>query len=382
MLELKNFKIPNVQIEYLKFEPGTISAIYGENGCGKTTFAKYLAGYYHDYEGSIMYKGNKQKQINPDIALLLQNPYHQFVGQTVFDEVTYYLEQLNFSAEMISQKLTKLSFAPNQLLKELSGGMAQQLLIETFLLGTKTTFICDETFSNLDLQQKKAIIKSLKAEKKTVIYITNNYYDLQIADFVYELKDKRLTAKNLEFKNQRQLSNQQPVILELRNNEEYLQFRSGFNILTGQSGCGKTTLVEQMIGLQKSTLKISNRQLNYSYVSQYPFSQIITLNAQQLYKNSEQANKLLREFKLPKAILKQEIVTLSTGELTQLMIIKALIDPTEIVILDESLEVLDYQKQKLVLDICAKSEKSFIFITHNRLIYQEYAINEVNLCNQ
>ncbi len=380
MLEIKDFKTPNIEVDYLSFKPGTITAIYGENGCGKTTFAKYLAGYYHDYEGTIIYQNNEQKQINPDIALLLQNPYHQFVGQTVFDEVTYYLEQLNFSAELISQKLTKLSFSPTQLLKELSGGMAQQLLIETFLLGCKTIYICDETFSNLDYQQKTTIIKKLKAENKTVIYITNNYYDLKMADVVYELKDKCLTKKNLVFNNSQQLINKSPVILEVMNDNKHLQFRTGFNILTGPSGCGKTTFVEQLIGLQKSKLKVNNQQLKYSYVSQYPFSQIITVNAEQLFKNNEQINQLLNVFELPKTILKREIVSLSTGELTQLMIIKALIDPSEIVVLDESLEVLDYQKQKIVFDMCKNSKKSFIFITHNHLIYQEYEINEVKLC--
>ncbi len=382
MLEIKNFKIPNIKIDYLNFEPGTITAIYGENGCGKTTFAKYLAGYYHDYEGTITYQNIEQYQINSDIALLLQNPYHQFVGQTVFDEVTYYLEQLGFSNELIKQRLAKLSFSPTQLLKELSGGMAQQLLIETFLLGSKTIYICDETFSNLDYQQKKTIIKRLKAENKTIIYITNNYYDLQMADIVYEFKAQRLTKKNLEFNNKKQLINEQPIILQVTNSEINYYFRAGFNILTGSSGCGKTTLVEQLIGLQKSKLKVSNQQLNYSYVSQYPFSQIITLNGEQLFKNNEQAEQLLDAFKLPKMILKQEFTSLSTGELTQLMIIKALIDPSDIVVLDESLEVLDYQKQKLVLNICLASKKTFIFITHNQLIYQEYEINEVNLCNQ
>ncbi len=382
MLEIKNFKIPNIKIDYLNFEPGTITAIYGENGCGKTTFAKYLAGYYHDYEGTITYQNIEQNQINSDIALLLQNPYHQFVGQTVFDEVTYYLEQLGFSNELIKQRLAKLSFSPTQLLKELSGGMAQQLLIETFLLGSKTIYICDETFSNLDYQQKKTIIKRLKAENKTIIYITNNYYDLQMADIVYEFKAQRLTKKNLEFNNKKQLINEQPIILQVTNSEINYYFRVGFNILTGSSGCGKTTLVEQLIGLQKSKLKVSNQQLNYSYVSQYPFSQIITLNGEQLFKNNEQAEQLLDAFKLPKMILKQEFTSLSTGELTQLMIIKALIDPSDIVVLDESLEVLDYQKQKLVLNICLASKKTFIFITHNQLIYQEYEINEVNLCNQ
>ncbi len=379
MLKVANFKTTICTIDNLEFIPGKIYAICGKNGSGKTTLAKYLAGYYTDYVGTIEFNNEIKTDIIQEIALLLQNPFHQFVGQTVYDEVTYYFEQLNYDPVKINNLLHQISFAPDQKLSQLSGGMAQKLLIETFIRGTKEVFIFDETFSNLDYESKKQLFSELKKQGKIIIFITNNYFDLAFADNVYELKNKELTLIEPEFKQQRFIDNKADVFLKFTNQTETYCFKKGFNIITGVSGSGKTTLVEEMIGLKPNQHYLEPKKTTFAYVCQYPFMQITTLTMDKSLNNNPRVNELLNLFQLDSSLLTQDIVELSTGELTQLMIIKAIINQKDVLVFDESLEVLDPEKQKLVLDYLSTLDQTIIFITHNPAIYHDYPVWEVKV---
>lgn len=382
MLKIENFKNSLHNIREIEFTAGNVYAITGKNGSGKTTFVKYLAGYFEDYIGEIKYKNELQSTINNDISLILQNPFHQFVGQTVFDEVTYFLEQQNYDYKMINMKLKQITLPLNQELKTLSGGMAQRLLIETFMLGEKEIFIFDESFSNLDTISKQELFKKLRNLNKVVIYVTNNYYDLKYADWIYHFENQQLTISDFQEQECNLLENNNQECFSVITNGKTYQFNEGFNLITGKSGVGKTTFVEQIIGLQKSKIKLNSlKQLKFQYVSQYPFCQITTVTYQDIIK-TEQLDifkKLVNDFQLPNKIIEQEVVTLSTGELTQLLIIEKISSDANVIIFDESLEVLDYDKQQIVLKVLSKSKKTCIFITHNPEIYSGYPVMEVKL---
>ena len=76
----------------------------------------------------------------------------------------------------------------------------------------------------------------------------------------------------------------------------------------------------------------------------------------------------------------KNIMVLSTGELTKVIIICLLLKGVNTILLDESLEVLDPTTQKSVLDTLNSIEDiNVVFVTHNKHLYNGYECNVINL---
>ena len=60
---------------------GVVTSLAGESGCGKTTLAKTILGFYKPKEGSIYFNGKNialkenQKVIRKNIQIVFQNPF-------------------------------------------------------------------------------------------------------------------------------------------------------------------------------------------------------------------------------------------------------------------------------------------------------------------
>ncbi len=384
MLQLNNFSNQFIQDSNLIANSGEITAIIGPNGSGKTTLAKYIAGIYTDYDGDIKINGKIVDNVSADVALLLQNPYHQFIGIEVFDEVTYNLEQNNYSFEEIRKKLTEIPFDLSQKLLNLSGGQAQSLLILNYLMTDKEVFIFDETFSNLDHKLKQEMFDLIKSQNKVVILITNNIFDLKYADNVYQIIDQQLEQTNIQIPDVSYLVNQNEDVITIDEfvfeNQKYdFTFKQGFNTLVGPSGSGKSTLIKAICGIEKTKINSSIQKSDCFYIGQYPFEQITKLKVSELVAKSKESEYFFIELGFMDGIFNRDIVSLSTGELVQVMLIHAWLSEKKLICLDESLEVLDYKKQQLILDICKKQNQDYIFVTHNPEIYHDQEVNEVHI---
>ncbi len=356
-----------------------IVGIIGENGIGKTTTAKYMAG--------ILIKEGKSIKNKEDVALILQNPYQQFVGRTIFDEITFILEQENKKYKEIKEILKTYNYDLNKLLINLSGGEAQEILLYNFLLSEKKVIICDENFSNLDSDKKINLFEKIRKSDKKIILITNNIYDLKFCDVVYELKGEEIKEKKITLSEPQLLKNDLANILFLEDisnfkikNKQNLVFKYGLNLLVGKSGSGKSTIFEILCSFEKYNGKINNPLKGVFILSQYPSEQITTTKVKEEFKETDELISLLDEFNLSKEILNKDIVDLSTGELTQIMFIKAILSKEQLILLDESFEVLDFKKQQIILNLIEKIEdKVIICITHNISIFNKRKVNIVEV---
>ncbi len=366
-------------LKNLFYKKEQIIGIVGENGSGKTTFAKYISGF--------LIKDNEEDKINTDIALLLQNPYQQFVGRTLFDELTFLLEQEQIKENKIKEILDLYEYDLNKKLIELSGGQAQEVLINNFLISKKKYLICDENFSNLDEEKKEFIFNKIRNSNKKIILITNNIYDLHFCDKVYELKENFLNLKNIEIKKESFLKNNLEDVLFLKNiknfkikNPQNLTFKYGINLLVGKSGIGKSTIFEILCNFQKYNGDIINPLKGTFILSQYPNEQITTTKVKEEFVQNEELLNMFDKFELNKDILDKDIVDLSTGELTQVLMIKALLGKDELILLDESFEVLDFNKQQIILNLLKEIDNRVIIcITHNKRIFNDVKVNFVEV---
>jgi energy-coupling factor transport system ATP-binding protein len=181
----------------LKIYEGEFTIIVGLNGSGKSTFASHLNGLLKPTSGKLLVFGQDTKDkknaaaIHRQVGIVFQNPYLQFVGDTVEDDVAFGPENLGLDRLEIKKRVDAALFAvqlTSQADKDpaaLSGGEAQAAAIAGVLAMDPACIILDEVTSMLDTFSESRVLKiidALKERQKTVIYISHNPKDILKAD--------------------------------------------------------------------------------------------------------------------------------------------------------------------------------------------------------
>ena len=156
-ITLENFtysygKQDAIDIEKLDIPKGSVTAVVGHNGAGKSTFIKCLCGLQKKFRGSAVIGGQryKSKQLLGLSYMVMQDVNHQLFADTVLDEVL--LSAGDDDKQKAIQLLEKLNIA--QYAKRhpmsLSGGQKQRTAIASALLAGKKLLVFDEPTSGLD----------------------------------------------------------------------------------------------------------------------------------------------------------------------------------------------------------------------------------------
>jgi len=141
-------------------EKGEFIILAGKNGSGKTTLLRHLNGLLLPTSGEVLISGiNIQKnivEIRKKVGMVFQDADSQIVGETVFDEVAFGLENLKFPRKLINEKvestleLLSLIQLADRNPATLSGGEKRKLAIAGILVMEPDVILFDEPFSNLD----------------------------------------------------------------------------------------------------------------------------------------------------------------------------------------------------------------------------------------
>ncbi len=166
---------------------GEFIILAGKNGSGKTTFLRHLNGLLLPDSGQIFVNGhdisNHLVQTRKTVGMVFQDADTQIVGDTIFDEVAFGLENLKVKRTRINEKVTQVLENLNLFhLKDrspytLSGGEKRKLAIAGILVMDPEVIVFDEPFSNLDypgtLQVLSTII-GLNRSGHTIIIATHD----------------------------------------------------------------------------------------------------------------------------------------------------------------------------------------------------------------
>ena len=184
-IELSNFHFyyPNgkhaLEIESLELPKGKIIAVIGENGAGKSTFARCLCGLPKRFNGSIKVASQtyQKKSLGQASYMVMQDVNHQLFTESVMDEIMLSMKEDNEElAEAILAKLNLLEVKERHPLS-LSGGQKQRVAIGSAMVATRELIIFDEPTSGLDLKHMKQVarlLKELKLMGKTIIIISHD----------------------------------------------------------------------------------------------------------------------------------------------------------------------------------------------------------------
>jgi energy-coupling factor transport system ATP-binding protein len=168
-----------LDIDQLSVPVGEAIAVTGNNGAGKTTFARCLCGLEKQSRGTLSLDG---KLITPRerlkrCYLVMQDVTGQLFTESVFDEVLLSMKtEDSCRAEAILESLDLLQFRDRHP-QYLSGGQKQRLAIASAIASERDIIVLDEPTSGLDLTHMREVadaITRLLSLRKTVFIITHD----------------------------------------------------------------------------------------------------------------------------------------------------------------------------------------------------------------
>lgn len=149
----------------LRIMPGAAVLLLGENGAGKSTMLRVIAGLIAPTSGTVSVFGDDPRQQRERLALMSHAPL-------LYDELTG-LENLRYFAELYSgsgvridpeRALREVGLDPNlsRRVGEYSQGMRQRASLARALMLEPDLLLLDEPFSNLDATSARQMIARLR----------------------------------------------------------------------------------------------------------------------------------------------------------------------------------------------------------------------------
>ena len=182
------------------FEQGTINAVIGQSGCGKTTLLRMLAGLDTPSGGTIRYQGEGH---DPRISIVFQEP-RLFPWFTVRENIRLSVRHLPQAEQdkMVNEALAlvRLEHVAEAMPAELSGGMAQRVGLARALCPKPDVLVLDEAFSALDALTRTRLYEEFMAihaaVPMTTVLITHDVTEaVLLAKKIYRLGTGCLEAE-------------------------------------------------------------------------------------------------------------------------------------------------------------------------------------------
>lgn len=217
MLEFKNVNVSvgrTLILEgiSLSVKTGSITAVVGPNGCGKTTLLQTLNGTSKVTAGEIFLDGDdflslpvrerarrlsflpQFRETAPNISVrgLAEHGRFPYLGfsRTMMEEDR---KAVDSAIEFVSLKEQK-----RKLVSELSGGQQQRAYMAMQLAQDCPVMVLDEPMNFLDFESQRemlALVKKLKDGGKTVILVLHDLNQaLTVADELVVMKDRKIES--------------------------------------------------------------------------------------------------------------------------------------------------------------------------------------------
>lgn len=294
---------------------GEVHALMGENGAGKSTIMKILAGIYSLDKGEILFDGEPFIAKHPKDALdkgisMIHQELNMLLDMTVEENLFIGREETAkvgvVKKRQLLEKAKKeieelgLNINPSQKVRELSVAQMQMIEIMKATSVDADIIIMDEPTSAItDTEVAKLfeIIRWLKSQDKAIIYISHKMEEIfQIADSVTVLRDGKLIGtkpasemdqqslismmvgrelKDMYVKNAQVTGEYDPneITMEVSGLEREDEFRDiSFNLkrgeilgISGLMGAGRTEIMETIFGLRKlkkGTIRIHGKEVS------------------------------------------------------------------------------------------------------------------------
>jgi ABC-type uncharacterized transport system ATPase subunit len=318
MLELRNITktfgsvVANNDVSF-KIEKGTIHAIVGENGAGKSTVMRIAYGFYRADSGEILVDGKPVNIRTPQDAINLGiGMVHQHfmlvdtmtVGENIIlgaeggNPASIDWKRANDEIRALSDEL-RLGVNPKALIEDLSVGAQQRVELLKALYRNAELLILDEPTAVLTPQEVEDffnILRQMREQGKTIVIITHKLEEvLAISDDVTVMRDgkvvgnvktaetnakelaRMIVGRDVLLRVEKTDARPSEPVLSIENlsvsgkhgaalSDVSLNVRAGEIVgIAGIEGNGQTELIEAIAGLipvQSGSIKISGNEIS------------------------------------------------------------------------------------------------------------------------
>ena len=182
----------------ISINKGEFIVLCGQNGSGKSTFAKMINGLYLPTEGDVFSFGINTKDtkrifdIRARVGMVFQNPDNQMIASIVEDDIAFGPENLGIDREEIIERVdwalaaVGMSEYRKSTPFKMSGGQKQRIAIAAVLAVMPEVLVLDESTAMLDPKGRREVMEVLRnlneTENITILHITHNMEEAVGAD--------------------------------------------------------------------------------------------------------------------------------------------------------------------------------------------------------
>ncbi|PWK13157.1 ABC transporter ATP-binding protein [Tumebacillus permanentifrigoris] len=172
-------------------QPGEWVAILGPNGAGKSTFLKLVGGLIEPTKGQVQVKGKtlsryRTPELYDTVGFVFQNPEHQFIADTVFEEVAFGGKVAGWAQERIEQESVQLltDFRLLDLRDKnpftLSQGQKRRLSVAGMLLKRQEVLLLDEPTFGQDAATTAELLQRMQERNEAGTTILMATHDVEL----------------------------------------------------------------------------------------------------------------------------------------------------------------------------------------------------------
>lgn len=176
--------------------------LIGDNGSGKSTFARLLNGLIVPDEGVVSINGLNTKEDGADVraqvGFLFQNPDSQIVMPTVAEDLELGLKPFKLDKSVRQKRVAEaldrfgLTHLATRSAHLLSGGEKQLVALAGAVISEPQLLICDEPTTLLDRRNAASIIEKISALDSHVVLVTHTLDLVRDFDRVLWLANGRI----------------------------------------------------------------------------------------------------------------------------------------------------------------------------------------------
>lgn len=208
-------------VDHLSFRahPGTLTALIGRTGSGKSTTAELACALKLPISGTVRVLGiettdlARRRELRSSVGFVAQLPERQLFAETVFDDVAFGPRNLGLTPAEVDRRvreaLSSVNLEPTDSILQaspfsLSGGQQRSVALAGVLAMNQPILVLDEPMAGLDpagRERVRGLLRSLKRSGRTLLMVTHSMEDvLELADQVVELdRGRRVTADTGSF---------------------------------------------------------------------------------------------------------------------------------------------------------------------------------------
>jgi ABC-type uncharacterized transport system ATPase subunit len=305
MIELRNITktfgavTANNDVSF-KVEPGTIHAIVGENGAGKSTIMRIAYGFYNADSGEILISGHPVQIKSPQDAIahgigMVHQHFMLVDTMTVAENIILGAESgsaVSLDLETAKNEIRRLSdenklhVDPDKMIEDLSVGQQQRVELLKALYRKAQLLILDEptaVLTPLEVEEFFNILRGMRAQGKTIVIITHKLEEvLAISDDVTVMRDgkavgnvktadtnstelaRMIVGRDVLLRVDKPEAHPKEMVLEVKGltvkgkhglavDDVSFQVRAGEIVgIAGVEGNGQTELMETLAGLMRA----------------------------------------------------------------------------------------------------------------------------------